>query len=131
MLEPLEESKYCIKCGDRYGKNKLIPIEEGIFTDSYMCRPCANRVAGVFFDGQGSWFKVFHWDNVRGPIDFLMVAPAHFDGSVDEDAWGPVEEHGFDCMGIYGEHAHDPEAVRWMDQINEAFNTEFKLEDFE
>ena len=130
MLKPLEESKYCIKCGDRYGESKLIPIEDGLFTDSYMCRPCANRVGGVFFEGQGSWFKVDVWVGIR-ETHVLMVAPAYDDGSVDTDGWGPVEEHGFDCMGIRGEHDHDSEAVRWIDQINKAFNTEFMLEEFE
>ena len=122
--------KYCIKCGDRDPSN-LIPIEDGIFTDSHMCRPCANRVGGVFFEGQGSWFKVDVWVGSAGSVNVLMVAPANIDGSVDGEAWGPVEEHGFDCMGIRGEHDHDSEAVRWIDQINKAFNTEFMLEEFE
>jgi hypothetical protein len=120
--------KFCIKCGVK-DQDKLIPIEEGIFIDSYLCQPCANCVAGVSLDG--SWYKVTTWAASAGQVNVLMVAPANADGSVEEDAWGPVEEHGFDCMGIRGEHDHDSEGVRWIAEINKAFNTEFTLEEFE
>ena len=60
-----------------------------------------------------------------------MVAPAYDDGSVDAMGWGPVEEHGFECMGVWGDHEHVPWAVEWMTQINDTFNTSFTLEEFE
>ena len=123
-------TEMCIKCGEKNFSN-LIPIEEGLFNMCYMCQPCANRAAGVFFEDQGSWFKVDFYEERELFHPVLMVAPAYNDGTVDADAWGPVEEHGFDCMGIRGEHDHDSEGVRWIAEINKAFNTEFTLEEFE
>jgi hypothetical protein len=88
-------------------------------------------MANHYHSLDGSWYKVTTWAASAGQVNVLMVAPANADGSVEEDAWGPVEEHGFDCMGIRGEHEHDSDAVRWMNELNEAFNTEFMLEEFE
>jgi len=34
--------QFCIKCGEK-DPSKLIPIEEGVFTNSHMCRGCADR----------------------------------------------------------------------------------------
>jgi len=117
-------SAYCVKCGEKR-LEKLVKIEEGVFTKSHICRGCVNSFIGVYFKDQGSWFRV------EGQTPTLLVAPAYDDGSVDATGWGPVEEHGFDCMGIRGDHEHDPAAVEWIAQINETFNTSFTLEEFE
>jgi hypothetical protein len=115
---------YCVKCGEKR-LEKLVKIEEGVFTKSHICRGCVNSFVGVHFKDQGSWFRV------EGQTPTLLVAPAYDDGSVDATGWGPVEEHGFVCMGIRGDHEHDPAAVEWMVQINDTFNTSFTLEEFE
>ena len=98
-------------------------IQEQEERDFNRMSPYEFETAAVHFKDQGSWFRV------EGRT--LMVAPAYDDGSVDATGWGPVEEHGFDCMGIRGDHEHDPAAVEWIVQINETFNTAFRLEEFE
>jgi hypothetical protein len=120
-------SAYCVKCGEKR-LEKLVKIEEGVFTKSHICRGCVNSFIGVYFKDQGSWFRV---EGQNTSLPTLLVAPAYDDGSVDATGWDPVEEHGFDCMGIRGDHEHDPAAVEWMAQINDTFNSSFTLEEFE
>ena len=118
-------SVFCIRCGEKR-LTELVKIEEGVFTKSHMCRGCINSYVGVFFTDQGCWYRVEGHNKSS-----LMGAPAYDDGSVDATGWGPVEEHGFECMGIDVNHDHDTAAVNWMFEINETFNTSFMLEDFE
>ena len=61
----------------------------------------------------------------------LQCTPAYVNGEPDTEAWGPVEEHGFECMSMPAGHSHDPYAVQWMESINSALHVTFFLEDFE
>ena len=73
----------------------------------------------AYFPAYGSWFRVAYVAYVS-PIDGsvgwyeleLECTPALLNGDPDTEAWGPVEEHGFDCMGLPEDHTHDPEAVK-------------------
>ena len=112
-------SAYCVKCGEKR-LEKLVKAD----AETHICRGCINS-SGVYFKDQGNWYRV------EGQTPTLMVAPAYDDGSVDATGWGPVEEHGFECMGVWGDHEHVPWAVEWMAQINDTFNTSFTLEEFE
>ena len=85
----------------------------------------------------GSWFRAAHIAYVS-PIDGsvgwyeteLQCTPAYINGEPDTEAWGPVEEHGFDCMGMPEGHTHDPEADRWMAAINSALAATIQLDTF-
>jgi hypothetical protein len=85
----------------------------------------------VYFPDHGSWFRA---KEVPYYELELQCTPAYINGDPDTEAWGPVEEHGFLCMGsrcLPENHTHDPEAVKWMNSINSALNVQFLLEEFE
>ena len=107
-------------------------------------------ICAVYFPQYGSWYRVAHVAYVC-PIDssvgwYETVSPTQSDGSVgwyeyelqctppytngepDTEQWGPVEEHGFDCMGMPEGHTHNPEADRWMAAINSALATTIQLD---
>ena len=104
-------------------------------------------ICAAYFPEYGSWFRAAHIAYVS-PIDGsvgwyeteLQCTPAYINGDPDTEAWGPVDEHGFKCMGMPDGHSHDPFAVQWIDAINSAMayvwtmkpmNGGFKLEEFE
>jgi hypothetical protein len=81
----------------------------------------------AYFPAYGSWFRVAYVayvSPINGSVGWyeleLECTPALLNGDPDTEAWGPVEEHGFECMGLPEDHTHDPEAVQWMDSINGA-----------
>jgi hypothetical protein len=101
----------------------------------------------VYFPEYGSWYRVARAHYIS-PIDGsvgwyeyeLQCTPAYTNGEPDTEAWGFVDEHGFECMGMPEDHTHDPYAVQWMESINSALayawtmeqlNGGFKLEEFE
>ena len=95
----------------------------------------------VYFEEYGSWFRAIprSWGHRKGLE--LQCTPAYAsDDEPDTEQWGPVEEHGFECMGMPAGHSHDPFAVQWIEAINSAManvwtmkpmNGGFKLEEFE
>tara|TARA_Y100000310_G_scaffold92317_1_gene89919 strand:- start:57 stop:518 length:462 start_codon:yes stop_codon:yes gene_type:complete len=98
----------------------------------------------VYFPEHGSWYRVAITAHYAGLPDYRMMwwayelqcTPAYVNGDPDTEAWGPVEEHGFECMSMPASHSHDPYAVQWMESINSAMvyvdqGREFKLEEFE
>jgi hypothetical protein len=92
----------------------------------------------AYFPAYGSWFRaanVAYLSPIDGSVGWyeleLECTPAYTNGDPDTEAWGPVEEHGFECMGLPEDHTHDHEAVKWMDSINSALNVQFLLEEFE
>ena len=82
----------------------------------------------VYFPQYGSWFRA---KEVPYYELELQCTPAYTNGDPDAEAWGPVEEHGFECMSMPAGHSHDPFAVQWMEAINSALHVTFFLEDFE
>jgi hypothetical protein len=109
-------------------------------TPEYGNVPSGN-VCAVYFPKYGSWYRVAYIAYVS-PIDNsvgwyeheLQCTPAYVNGDPDTEQWGPVDEHGFECMGLPEGHTHDPLAVQWMDSVNSALNTwtsGFGLEEFE
>ena len=82
----------------------------------------------VYFPQYGSWFRA---KEVPYYELELQCTPAYTNGDPDAEAWGPVEEHGFECMSMPAGHSHDPFAVQWMESINIALHVTFFLEDFE
>ena len=82
----------------------------------------------VYFEEYGSWFRA---KEVPYYELELQCTPAYINGEPDTEAWGPVEEHSFECMGMPAGHSHDPYAVQWMESINSALHVTFFLEDFE
>ena len=91
----------------------------------------SNGCCAVYFEEYGSWFRAIprSWGHRKGLE--LQCTPAYINGEPDTEAWGPVEEHGFECMGMPAGHSHDPFAVQWMEAINSALHVTFFLEDFE
>ena len=105
-------------------------------------------ICAVYFPQYGSWYRVAHIA-YESPIDGsvgwyeyeLQCTPACVNGEPDTEQWGPVEEHGFNCMGMPEGHTDDPEAERWMAaincalagtiQIDSTLGIPFYLEDFE
>ena len=96
----------------------------------------------VYFSEYGSWFRTvtvtryaIAYSTLPSDKDSyeyeLECTPAYTNGDPDTEAWGPVEEHGFECMGLSENHTHDHEAVKWIDSINSALNVQFLLEEFE
>jgi hypothetical protein len=96
----------------------------------------------VYLSEYGSWFRtitVFRYAIAYSTLpsdkdsyeDELQFTPAYTNGDPDTEAWGPVEEHGFECMGLPDSHTHDGQAVKWMNSVNRALNSEFLLGDFE
>ena len=92
----------------------------------------------AYFPEYGSWFRaayIAYLSPIDGSVGWyeleLECTPAYINSDPDTEAWGPVEEHGFECMGLSEDHTHDHEAVKWMDSINSALNVQFLLEEFE
>ena len=94
----------------------------------------------VYFSEYGSWFRAIPRSYGHRKGLELQCTPAYINGDPDTEAWGPVDEHGFKCMGMPDGHSHDPFAVQWIDAINSAMayvwtmkpmNGGFKLEEFE
>ena len=94
-------------------------------------------ICAAYFPEYGSWFRAAHIAYVS-PIDGsvgwyeteLQCTPAYVNGEPDTEAWGFVDEHGFDCMGMPEGHTHDPEADRWMAAINSALAATIQLDTF-
>jgi len=103
-------------------------------TPEYGDTPSGGTCA-AYFPAYGSWFRAAFAAYVS-PIDGsvgwyeleLECTPALLNGDPDTEAWGPVEEHGFDCMGLPEDHTHDPEAVKWMDSVNGALAATIPLD---
>jgi hypothetical protein len=98
----------------------------------------SGNICAAYFPAYGSWFRaanvayVCPIDGSVGWYEFeLECTPAYINSDPDTEAWGPVEEHGFECMGLPENHTHDHEAVKWMNSINSALNVQFLLEEFE
>ena len=95
-------------------------------------------MCAVYLPEHGSWYRVAYIA-YESPIDGsvgwyeseLQCTPAYTNGEPDTEAWGSVDEHGFECMGMPEGHTHDPLAVQWMEAINSALHVTFFLEDFE
>jgi hypothetical protein len=91
-----------------------------------------------YFPEYGSWYRIARAHYIS-PIDGsvgwyeyeLQCTPAYANGDLDTEAWGSVDEHGFECMSMPEGHIHDPLAVQWMEAINSALHVTFFLEDFE
>lgn len=68
-----------------------------------------------YFDQYGSWYRI-----VDGELE---CTPAWFDGSIDVDEWGTVEEPAPNTGGW-------EEAIEFLNAINERFKSQFTPSQF-
>jgi len=68
-----------------------------------------------YLDQYGSWYRIVDGD--------LECTPAWFDGSIDVDEWGPVEEPAPNTGGW-------EEAIEFLNAINERFKSQFTPSQF-
>jgi hypothetical protein len=93
--------QFCIKCGEK-DPSKLIPIEEGVFTNSHMCRGCTVvRTKDT---------------SVRGELEFAFTAVTTETGATVGAA--VKDEPGYSKLSNMPEFGTYQEAQDYADELN-------------
>ena len=82
------------------------------------CTPFAWRACNAM-GSDGVWYAIAHEQHFDGGMWVMLLPTPDLNGQPEHEHWSEVTEHGF---------ADDDDAVKWLNQINQQFNTEFTLD---